>query len=864
MPINSLTKKISKAINYIKLFLQEKKFNVLYLLPLIILKKLRVGKIKKLFSKKILVILFYVFLFCTIVIIIVFAYYWKDIPSQDTLETLYNTSSTKIYDRTGTVVLYDIYDAQKRTVVDFEDIPKNMIDATISAEDDNFYNHFGIDLYGLARAVFVNITNRKVSQGGSTITQQLIKNTLFAPKQGVAPRTIERKIKELILTIQTEIKYSKEEILSLYLNQIPYGSNSYGVATASQTYFQKNTQDITLAESALLASLPKAPSYYLNNQDKLRERQMHILNRMKSFGYITEEEYKEAISEKIKLEPSYDKIIAPHFVLEIKQQLEDRYGSALIESGGLKIITTIDLGIQEIAEKAILEHEEANQTNHNASNAALVVIDNKTGQILAMVGSKDYFNEEIDGNVNVVMRERQPGSSFKPFAYAAAFAEGYTANTVVYDVNTEFNSTCKWDGSEEKGTNKQKCYNPRNYEGGYFGAISLKEALAQSRNIPAVKILYLAGIDNTIHLAQEMGITTLKNDGRYGLSLVLGGGEVTLLEETAAYSVFATGGEYKKPKFILEVRDQNGEIIDSFFNQSKKVLNKNITDQITHSLSINKYRIPVFGESSKLHIPDLATAVKTGTTQEYKDAWTVGYTPSISVGVWGGNNDNRPMKEGAGGSRVAAPIWNTFMQNVYEFKKNESDEEKSKERYFVLPKKEDEKFKLTSVPTKNKDVLDGEIVISDPHSILHFVKRIDPDGEEPKDPKESDAQYENWEKGIRGWAGLQYGNESLTNDDSIIFITPKNSYILYEPIEVFFVASTKKEIIQIEILLNGFVIKQYSNINQRSVNIKETIQGMNKAGYHNIAVKLFTKDGKIIISNKSFSVHQQRILFSNN
>ena len=855
----NLTQKIQNAIIYIKEFFEDKKYTQLYLLPLIILKKLKIGKAKRIFSKQTLKILFYLFLFFITVVVLVFAYYWKDIPSQETLENLYNTNSTKIYDRTGTVVLYDIYDVQKRTVVEFKDIPKSVIYATIAAEDDNFYDHFGIDFYGLARAVFVNITNRKVSQGGSTITQQLIKNTLFAPKQGVAPRTVERKIKELILTVQTEIKYSKEEILELYLNQIPYGSNSYGVATASQTYFQKDLVDITLGEATLLASLPQAPSYYLNNKDKLRARQINILGRMKSLGYITDREHREAIAEDIKMEPAYDTIIAPHFVLEVKQQLEDRYGSALIEQGGLKIITTLDLGIQEVAEKAIQAHEETNQKVNNASNAALVAIDNNTGQILAMVGSKDYFNEEIDGNVNVSMRPRQPGSSFKPFAYANAFIKGYTPNTVVYDVNTEFNSTCEWDGSDEEGENGQKCYNPQNYEGKYFGAMTLKEALAQSRNIPSVKVLYLAGVNDTIKIAKDMGITTLSDDGNlYGLSLVLGGGEVTLLEETAAYSVFATGGEYRKPRFVLEVRNQKGDLIDSFENPKKKVLDKKITDQITHSLSINQYRIPVFGENNQLKTPGLASAAKTGTTQEYKDAWTVGYTPSISVGVWGGNNDSRPMKEGAGGSRVAAPIWNTFMTSVYEFKQDESEEEKKKDRYFELPKASTERFRLTSIPKKDKDVLNGEIDIGVPHTILHFVDKDDPEGDVPEDPIEADPLYENWEKGVRGWAGLQFNNDNLESNNTIIFIAPKRNYALNENIDISFFVNSEKEIARMELLFDGVVVKQYTSIQRsQNIHIQEVMNGINQIGYHNISVKLFTTDGQIIVSHKSFSVNQK-------
>ena len=849
------------VILYWKKILKHKITKMLFVVLKTGAKKL-FGGLKKLASKKTLKILYYLFLLVVVGITIVFAYYYKTGPSLGELVALHGTSSTKIYDRTGTEVLYDIYDTQKRTVVQYEDIPQDLIDATIVTEDDKFFEHFGIDAYGVVRAAFVNIVQGRVSQGGSTITQQLIKNAYFTPEQGVAPRTVGRKIEELILSVQLELKYSKEEILWAYLNRVPYGA-AYGVGAGAQTYFQKDVQDLTLAESALLASLPQAPSYYINNKDELKKRQENILMRMKQLGYITEQEYQDALEEEIRIEPRYDKIIAPHFVLEVKQQLEDRYGAAFVEQGGLQVITTLDLGAQKVAEDAINQFTERNQTNYNASNAALVAIDHTTGHIIAMAGSKDYFNEDIDGNVNVTMRPRQPGSSFKPFAYATAFRKGYTANTVVYDVKTEFNPTCDWEGEEEYGSNRQRCYHPQNYEGGYFGAISLKEALAQSRNIPAVKILYLVGLKDTIELAENMGISTLTNKDAYGLSLVLGGGEVTLLEETAAYGVFATGGEYRKPLFILEVRDSNGEILDSFSSAPKRVLEKNITDQITHSLSVNEYRVPVFGERNVLQTPNLASAAKTGTTQEYKDAWTVGYTPSISVGVWGGNNDNTSMRQGAGGSRVAAPIWNSFLTNLYKLKQDESEEVRQLNNYFSLPDPQTERFTLTTIPTTNKDSIDGVLDEQTPHTILHFVEKRDPLKDAPKNPEQEDDLYEHWERAVRAWAGLQYGVDEPVNESDIIkIIAPKDEYGVGQEIPLVLIIESPQSIQDITIYLNGNRISEHTVFNETNFAITDTITGLNTTGEHTLSVRLSTKTGSVYNAFTSFSTHNPLLISS--
>jgi len=686
----------------------------------------------------------------------IFIYYSRDLPSPGDVGDLYIPESTKIFDRTESVVLYDIYQEQKRTVIEYEEIPETMIWATIVGEDDNFYHHVGIDVRAIARAFLENIKGGRIRQGGSTITQQFVKNALLTPE-----RTLSRKIKELILSLELEWKYSKDEILSLYLNQVPYGSNAYGVEAAAQTYFGKHTRELALAETALLAALPKAPTYYSpygNNREDLFVRQEYILDRMLSFGYINSQQHNEALNKEIVFRPNITTIQAPHFVIYVREYLEEKYGSSFIQQAGLRVITTLDQTMQSAAENIIEEVAEFNEKNFNAHNAALVALDPTTGQILVMVGSRDYFEIENDGNVNVTLRPRQPGSSFKPFAYAVALQKGDTPDTILYDVPTEFNSYCSWEGEEEKDVFGLGCYHPQNYDELFVGPISFKEALAQSRNVPSVKVLYLAGIEDTIKLARKMGVSSLRESSHYGLSLVLGGGEVTLLDETSAYGVFATRGELHPPSIILRVEDSEGNILEEYQPRAQKVLEEDIADQITFILSSNALRAPVFGEQSYLTIEGLPLAAKTGTTQEYRDAWTVGYTPSLAVGVWVGNNDNTAMWEAPGAS-VAAPIWNRFIRSVYK-QKAEQKNDTAAEFYFDLPNMEDERsFTEPNIALSGKGVIDGAVLS---RSILHFVSRDDPLGEKPDNPIKN-PQYRNWENAVLTW--LQGHGGSIPSDE---------------------------------------------------------------------------------------------------
>jgi len=715
----------------------------------------------------------------------IFAYFAKDLPNPEQITERRMVESTKIYDRTGKILLYDVHGEEKRTVIPFEEIPQQAKDATLVIEDDNFYHHFGLDWKGILRAAWANFRGQKIAQGGSTITQQFIKNAILTPE-----RTFTRKIKEAILAIEMEIKYSKDEIFDFYLNQVPYGSNAYGIEAAAQTFFNKNAKDLILAENALLAALPKAPSYYSpygSHFDELKARQEYVLERMNKFGYITEEELNKAKEEELEFSPVASGIKAPHFVMYVREYLEEKYGKEYMEKAGLKVYTTLDWELQQIAEETIVEGVKRNIKNFNAHNAALVSIDPKTGQVLAMMGSKNYWDEPypenckpgknclFEPNVNVVIRSRQPGSSFKPFAYAAAFQKGFTPDAMIFDLETEF----AVEGAES--------YKPQNYDGRFRGPVSFRQALAQSLNVPSVRVLYLAGVSKTINLAQDMGIETLKDRSRFGLSLVLGGGEVKLLEISAAFSVFAAEGTKHPLTSILRIEDNNGETLEEYKYESRKILEPQITRLISDLLSDEATRAPMFGSKSKLYLGERPVAAKTGTTQEYRDGWTIGYTPSLVAGVWAGNNDNTSMREGAG-IYVAAPIWNEFMKKAYEIKKGEKEKQEELENYFDLPEKIEEFTSPEPIET-NKDILNGKYIKevkvyinketgklatnSTPpelleektyyqvHCILYYLNKNKPQGSENG---KNDSQFTNWESSVQRWANLMGYNREIPQE----------------------------------------------------------------------------------------------------
>ncbi|MEI7765236.1 MAG: transglycosylase domain-containing protein, partial [bacterium] len=668
-------------------------------------------------------------------------------------------NSTKIYDRTGGIVLYDIHQDVKRTSILFDEMGSNIKNATVAIEDSEFYNHSGIRITSIIRAtVWAKLTGKKI-QGGSTITQQLVKNTLLNSNVSLG-----RKLKEWVLAIKIDRSMTKEKILEAYLNEVPYGGTIYGIKEAARNYFGINPQDLSLAQAAYLAAIPQSPttlSPYGKNKAKLDDRKNLVLSRMLDTKVITKEQYDNAKKEIVTFLPQATSgIKAPHFVFFIKDYLEQKYGADLVENGGLKVTTTLDYDLQQKGEQIVKEGALQNEKDWNGSNASLIAIDPKTGQILTMIGSRDYFDKNIDGNFNVSTANRQPGSSFKPFIYATAFTKGFTPDTVLFDLPTEFQTTCNAYGKALPGHNQSDCYMPDDYDGKFRGPMTLRDALAQSINIVAVKLFYLAGLPDSLKTAENMGITSLSDISRYGLTLVIGGGEVSLLDITSAYGVFADNGIRNPYVGILKIEDQNGKVLEEYNPSQHEVLSKNVALTISDVLSDNTARIPTFGANSPLVVPGSTVAVKTGTTNNNKDAWTIGYTPSIVVGVWAGNNDNKPMKKG--GSAVAGPIWNKFITEALK----------------KVPNDKFEKPDLSTDPTKVKPTLRGfwqgnenffidkisgklatdltpketqvEKVITNVHSILYWVDKDNILGPAPTNPSDS-SQFSHWEIPIQNW-----------------------------------------------------------------------------------------------------------------
>lgn len=686
-----------------------------------------------------------------------FIYFSKDIPNPDKIADRSVAQSTQIYDRTGNTLLYEIHGDEKRTLVDLDQISPNLVNATVAIEDKKFYRHIGIDIKGIIRAIYVDIVRGEKAQGASTITQQLIKNSMLT-----SDKAYTRKIKEIILALETEQKFSKDEIMEMYLNQIPYGSNLYGAEVASQTFFGKSAKDLDVAEAAMLAAIPQATTYYFPygaHPEALEARRQIIIEEMRQDGHITDEQAKEASEVNIfaRLKPFVSEIKAPHFVMYIKDLLVAEYGEEMVEKGGLKVYTTLDYDMQLVAEDAVKKGVEYNAAHYKASNAALVATDPKTGEILAMVGSKDYFNLEDEGNVNVAISEsRQPGSSFKPFVYATALAKGYTPDTILFDVPTNF-------GPDGSG----KDYEPKNYNLSYSGPVTIRSALARSLNVPAVKALYLAGINQSVQTATDMGITTLGDPSKYGLSMVLGTARVRLLDITGAYSVFANDGKKAAVNGITKVQDSKGNVIKEYKSEPQQVLDAQVARNITNILSDNAARTPTFGASSKMYFPGRPVAAKTGTTSDYKDAWTVGYTPSISVGVWAGNNSGEVMTSG-GGVSAATPIWNDFLSRVLKDKPVEQ---------FTAPEKITTNKAVLNGSSKNEVIVDIDKACGDKlasentpeeqkekksyfevHNILYYVNKDDPRGDYPTKPQD-DPQFARWEAGVIAWAEKNMGDE---------------------------------------------------------------------------------------------------------
>jgi 1A family penicillin-binding protein len=593
------------------------------------------------------------------VLIATFFIYKNQTPSVAEIFNYRPPQTSTIFDRTGKIVLYKIHGEENRKVLSHDEIPDVVRIATIATEDKNFYTHFGIDFLSILRALRTNVEKGEISQGGSTITQQLARNVFLTRE-----KTLRRKFMETLIAFKIEKNFSKDEILDRYLNQVPYGSNAYGIEVAAEVFFGKTAKELALSEAVFLAALPKAPTYYSpygDNISELTARYRTILDQIAQLKLASPDEIQTAkkINILARVQPFREPILAPHFVFYVTAQLEEKYGRDFLERGGLKIITTLDYEAQKVGEKVVAEGG-ARNVSYGASNAALVAVDPKSGDVLTMVGSRDFFNSAIDGQVNVAVRLRQPGSSFKPIVYATAFEKGYQPETLIADVPTNF-------GPDGGGLD----YVPQNYDGKFHGVLPMRKTLAMSLNIPAIKTLALVGIDSAINMAHRLGITTLNDRKRYGLSMAIGGAEVKLIDMASAFSVFATEGKKFPSHAILEIIDDKGE---QYFDkkQGEQVVDAQVARKINSILSDNNARSAIFGPNSPLYIPGRTVAAKTGTSQEFRDAWTVGFTPSIAVGVWAGNNDSRPMRAGSDGVFVAAPIWRSFMDAVLSRYPNES------------------------------------------------------------------------------------------------------------------------------------------------------------------------------------------------
>ncbi|MBI2464539.1 PBP1A family penicillin-binding protein [Candidatus Shapirobacteria bacterium] len=578
--------------------------------------------------------------------VIFMAFLLKDMPNPRSLTSDIYPENSQIMDRNGKLI-YEIFSEKRRNIVKIDDVPERLVKATLAVEDANFYSHIGFDLRGIVRGLFRTLVQKRL-QGGSTITQQLVKNALLTPE-----RTWTRKVKEALLTVSTEVLYTKKQILEMYFNQTPYGGTLWGVGAAAKGIFNKEVKDLTTGEAALLAGLPGSPTRYspFAHPDAAKKRQELVLTRMRELDYITEDEKLAAEKEPLNYYINKDEIVAPHFVFYVKEMLVEKYGAKLVNEGGLKITTTLDSNVQEMMQHTIAS-ETTKLAKQKISNGAGLVTEPKTGQILAMVGSKDFFANDIEGKFNVTTALRQPGSSIKPLNYATGIEMGkVTAATIFDDSPTCFK------------VENQKMYCPTNYGGRYSGIQSLRNSLGNSLNIPAVKTIQLVGLENFVATASAMGISTYKDPSLYGLSITLGGGEVMMTEMNTAFGVFANGGIRQNLVSVLNITDRHGKVLESYQDiPGERVLSRDTSFIITDILSDDGSRSMVFGRGSLLTIkghPEVSA--KTGTTNDLRDNWTIGYTPDFVTTVWVGNNDNSKMGYLVSGTTGAAPIWNKVM-----------------------------------------------------------------------------------------------------------------------------------------------------------------------------------------------------------
>lgn len=679
------------------------------------------------------------------------------IPDIGTFTSRKISASTKIYDRTGTVLLYDTGANARRTAVPLSEVSPFVQKATIAIEDANFYSNSGIEPMAMLRAVFADVISGGFEQGASTITQQVIKNALLT-----TDKTVTRKIKELVLAVKLTRVMKKDAILQSYLNEIPYGGTVYGIEAASQQFFGHPAKDVTLAEAAYLAAIPQAPTYYSpygTHKEALSKRAGLVLRRMLDLGMIAEEEYRAASAEKVTfLSKNSGGIKAPHFVMYVRDMLAEKYGEDTVTSGGLKVITTLDYEMQKKAEDVIAKFAPSLSENFNASNTAMVALDPLTGDILTMVGSRDYFDTQMEGNFNVALAKRQPGSTFKPFVYGAAFKKGFTPETVVWDIKTEFSTFCDPDGKPKNPDDKPEdvCYSPGEYDNTFEGPMVMRKALAQSRNIPAVETLYLAGIPNTVKMATDMGLE-VSNPGRCGLTLVLGGCEVSLLDLVSGYSVFANDGIRNPNRAVLAVYDQSGNEVEKAVENPSQAIPPEVARQISSilsDLSVRMASLKPIGESVGRQV-----AIKTGTTNDFRDVWTVGYTPNLVVGAWAGNNDNTPMKRNIAGL-IISPLWGAFMSQVAKnfppasFNPPPAPLSRGKAPLRGIwqggvsywKDKISGKLATEYTPEQTRE----EVIFNNVHSILYWIDKDNIEGPSPMNNSD-DSQFPYWEHAVAEW-----------------------------------------------------------------------------------------------------------------
>lgn len=713
---------------------------------------------RQIFFKKIFIWVVGIIITLIITISLGYLYLSENLPEVGKIVNQDLIESTKIFDKTGEVLLYEIHGEVRRTYLSHEEIPDIIRKATIAIEDNNFYEHPAFDIRGILRALWVGIRSGRFTQGGSTITQQVAKNSFLTPE-----RSVLRKIKELILAFRLEQAYTKDEILNLYLNQIPYGHNAYGIEAASQTFFGKPAIELTLSEAAMLAAIPQAPSYFSPwgfHTTELENRRVHIIRRMKELRMIDEHQYNIAINnrpqvlEKPKI-ASFE--LAPHFVMEVQRHLNDKYGEEFIRKGGLTVITTLDVSLQKIANQSVLDGANRNTELYSGHNAALIAIDPTNGHVLSLVGSKDYFKKSepegciegvdcrFEGKFNVVTQGlRQPGSSFKPFVYLLSFINGLTPDTILFDVPTEFtanNPNCP--AIPNFNYSLPQCYHPQNFNLRFRGPITLKESLAESINVTSVKALYLAGLNNTIQLSKQLGITTFDDINRLGLSLALGGGEILPIELAEAYAVLANDGIRNQRTFIIQIKDSNNRVLFTHQKEPQKIVEPNYARLINSILADRDLRMPLFGGSMRLtEVPAYQIAIKTGTTDNYVDAWTFGYTPNLVVGIWTGNNNRYPLQRRGSSLLASLPIWHNFVSQAVLLRPNE-----------IFPKPEPIGV--------NIPILNGELNRENVRNILFYLNRLD------------DPQFFNWETAIQNW--INNNSLPITTKPSYSYMIGKNT-----------------------------------------------------------------------------------------